>query len=85
MRWKSAARIAPLIGVYYRCANRLIGGKRERSVQQAKHDEKAAPTLCSAEELDAAETAFRRTYPAYAQTSALDDLRARDYARLPQT
>lgn len=51
-------------------------------IQQAQHDEKAVPIDCSAEELDVAETAFRREYPAYAQTSALDDLRARDYARL---
>lgn len=51
-------------------------------IQQAQHDEKIAPDDHNAEELHAAETAFRRQYPAYAQTSALDDLRTRDYARL---
>jgi molybdenum cofactor sulfurtransferase len=36
-------------------------------------------------EMAAAYAAFLRTCPSYAATSALDDLRAREYARLDKT
>jgi selenocysteine lyase/cysteine desulfurase len=50
------------------------------AVQEKESD---TPVDCIRDEIDAA-AAFRRDYPAYERTRLLDDLRAREYARLDE-
>ena len=49
------------------------------------HDLAPAGTLAGQTAMAAALADFERRYPAYARTAVLDDLRARDYARLDAT
>ena len=49
------------------------------------HDRTPAATLTGQTTMAAALSDFQRRYPAYAGTAVLDDMRARDYARLDAT
>ena len=49
------------------------------------HDRTPAATLTGQTAMAAALSDFQRRYPAYAGTAVLDDMRARDYARLDAT